>query len=103
MPREDNSVCFGLGVLIGAAAGVIAAVLYAPKSGGETRRTIELAADNIVQKCAPEIRNAKRQALDSIDMVRWKIERQLGRISDALRAKQLAKAKAKETADYEVN
>lgn len=104
MQREDdNALCFGLGVLAGAAAGVLLAVLYAPRSGEETRKTIEDAAGNIVQKYTPEIIDAKHQALESIDVMRYKIERQLDRINAALKAKQLAKAKEKETIDYEVN
>ena len=103
MQKEDNAVCFGIGILIGAAAGAIAAVLYAPKSGCETRKTIENAAVKIAEKCAPEVTEAKRRALSSIDVIRYKIEKQYEKIFETFKAKQLAKAKEKETIDYEVN
>ena len=41
MSKEDNSVSFGVGLLLGVVGGVIAAVLYAPKSGEETREMIK--------------------------------------------------------------
>ena len=103
MSKEDNSVCFGLGILLGVAAGAVAAVLFAPKSGDETRKNLGNVVSDIAQKYTPEIREAKKQALSSIDVMRYKLEREYNKISEALRAKQIAKAKEKESVDYEVN
>lgn len=103
MQRDENAVYFGLGVLLGVTAGVITAVLFAPKSGEETRKNIENAVSDIAQKYTPEIQEAKKQALNSIDVMRYKIEREYNKISDSIKAKQIAKAKAKESIDYEVN
>ena len=103
MQREDNSVCFGLGVLLGVVGGVIAAVLYTPKSGEETRKHIEDVVTDIAQKYTPEIQEAKRHAMTSIDVMRYKLEREYNKLSDSIKAKQIAKAKEKESIDYEVN
>lgn len=103
MPKEDNSFSFGVGLLLGVVGGVIAAVLYAPKSGEETRQDVENAITDIAQKYTPEIKEAKKQALTSIDVIRYKLEQQYNKISDSYKAKQLAKAKEKESTDYDVN
>ena len=103
MSRDDKSVSFGLGLLIGVIGGVVAAVLYAPKSGEETRKEVGEAISDIAQKYTPEIREAKRQALTSIDVIRYRLEQQYNKISDSIKAKQLAKAKEKENTDYEIN
>lgn len=102
MTKEDNSISFGLGVLIGVVGGVVAAIMYAPKSGEETRKEVGDVITDMAQKYTPEIREAKRQALTSIDVMRYKLEQQYNKINDTIKAKQLAKAKEKET-DYEIN
>ncbi|MBQ4124175.1 YtxH domain-containing protein [bacterium] len=103
MAKEDNSVSFGLGVLIGVIGGVIAGVLYAPKSGEETRKEVGEAISDIAQKYTPEILEAKRQALTSIDVMRYKLEQKYNKINDSIKAKHLAKAKERENVDYEMN
>ena len=103
MPKEDNAVCFGIGVLLGVVAGVVSAVLYAPKSGEETRKDFENVVADFAQKYTPEIQEAKKQALTSIDVMKYKLEKEYNKISDAIKAKQIAKAKEKESIDYEVN
>ena len=103
MPKEDNAVAFGVGVLLGVVAGVITAVLHAPKSGEETRKDIENVVTDLAQKYTPEIQEAKKQALTSIDVMRYKLEKEYNKINEAIKAKQIAKAKEKEAIDYEVN
>lgn len=103
MAKEDNSVSFGIGMLLGVVGGVIAAILYTPKSGEETRKNVENVITDIAQKYTPEINEAKRQALTSIDVMRYRLEQQYNKINDNIKAKQLAKAKEKECTDYEVN
>ena len=103
MSKEDSSISFGVGLLLGVVGGVIAACLYAPKSGEESRKDIENAITDMAQKYTPEIQEAKRQALTSIDVMRYRLEQQYNKINDSIKAKQLAKAKEKELSDYEVN
>ena len=103
MSKQGSSVSFGVGMLLGVVGGVIAAVLYAPKSGEETRKDVENVITDLAQKYTPEITEAKRQALTSIDVMRYRLEQQYKKINESIKAKQLAKAKEKESSDYEVN
>lgn len=103
MSKEDSSISFGVGLLLGVVGGVIAACLYAPKSGEETRKNVENVITDIAQKYTPEIQEAKRQALTSIDVIKYRLEQQYNKINDSIKAKQIAKAKEKELSDYEVN
>ncbi len=103
MSKEDSSISFGVGLLMGVVGGVIAAILYAPKSGEETRKDVENVITDMAQKYTPEIQEAKRQALTSIDVMKYKLEQQYNKLNDSIKAKQIAKAKEKEYSDYEVN
>ena len=103
MSKKDNSLVFGLGLLAGVVGGVLAGVLLAPKSGEETRKELKEAVSEVAQKCAPELREAKKQALCSIDMIRYKIEKKYNKICNSLKAKQLAKAKTIENDEYDFN
>ncbi len=103
MSKEDNSFGFGIGMLLGVVGGVIAAVLYAPKSGEETRKDVENVITDLAQKYTPEIKEAKRQAMTSIDVMRYRLEQQYNKINETIKAKQIAKAKEKETNDFDVN
>ena len=99
MSKEDSSISFGVGMLLGVVGGVIAAILYAPKSGEETRKDVENVVTDMAQKYAPEIQEAKRQALTSIDVMRYKLEQKYNKINESIKAKQIAKAKEKEYAE----
>ncbi|MBE7704464.1 MAG: YtxH domain-containing protein [Cyanobacteria bacterium SIG29] len=103
MSKQDSSISFGVGMLMGIVGGVIAAILYAPKSGEETRKDVENVITDLAQKYTPEISEAKRQALTSIDVIRYRLEQQYNKLNESIKAKQLAKAKEKELNDYEVN
>ncbi len=103
MSKEDSSISFGVGLLLGVVGGVIAAVLYTPKSGEETRKDVENVIVDLAQKYTPEIKEAKRQALTSIDVMRYRLEQQYNKINETIKAKQIAKAKEKESIDYETN
>lgn len=103
MSKEDNSISFGLGLLAGVVGGVIAAILYAPKSGEETREDVKNFVNDFAQKHAPEIKEAKKQALESLDMMKYKLEKQYNKINEHIKAKQMAKAKEKEDKSYDFN
>ena len=103
MSKEDNSIAFGVGLLAGVIGGVVAAILYAPKSGEETRKNVENAVSNLAEKYTPEIQEAKKQALTSIDVMRYRLEQQYNKINDTIKAKQIAKAKEKESSEFDIN
>lgn len=98
MSKNDNKLLgFGLGLLGGVVAGVIGAILYAPRSGRETRHILCNKVNEIAQKHGPDILKAKQQAFESIDLMRYKLERQYNKINEMIKAKQLAKAKELES------
>ena len=103
MSKENNALCFGAGLLLGVVGGVIAAVLYAPKSGEQTRKDVENIVSDIAQKYAPDITEAKKQAMSSIDVMRYRLEQQYNKINESIKAKQIAKAKEKESGDFDIN
>jgi len=100
---KKSSISFGLGLLGGILGGIAAGVLFAPKSGEETRKELVETAKDLAEKHAPEIKNAKKQALDSIDLVKYQLEKQYQKLNDSVKAKNLAKAKEKEFNSDELN
>ena len=57
MSKEDSSISFGVGLLLGVVGGVIAAVLYAPKSGEETRKDLQ----KLRRRTAPRLQKADKK------------------------------------------
>lgn len=100
---EKNSTSFGLGLLAGVVGGIIAGVLYAPKSGEKSRSEVKEVITDLLEKHSPEINEAKKQALESIDLVKYKLERQYRKINHILKSKKLQKAKELEDIEYDFN
>jgi ribosome-associated translation inhibitor RaiA len=77
--------------------------LYAPKSGEESRRQLKEAACEFYENNAPAIQEAKKQALESVDLARYKLERQFRKFNNMLKSQKLQKAKELESAknDYD--
>ena len=95
--KEDGSFNLAIGVLAGVATGILAGVLFAPKSGEQTRKEIKEAFDEMKEKYCPEVLNAKEQAILAIKKTKEKFEDAYKNFNDYLKAKQLAKAKNHET------
>lgn len=100
---EKNSTSFGLGLLAGVVGGIIAGVLYAPKSGEKSRKELKEIIDDFNEKHSPEINDAKKQAFETIDLVKYKLERQYRKLSHMLKSKKLQKAKELEDIEYDFN
>ncbi len=101
MSREDNSLMFGIGVLAGVTAGIIVGLLLAPASGEESRKKLEEKVNEFADNC-PTADEAKRQVLETVDVVQFKIEKAIERVKNSIKARQLAKAKDKEQSVYGV-
>jgi len=91
--KHDNSFAFALGILGGVVGGVIAGLLLAPKSGEETREDLRKAADELSEKYSPEIKEAKKQAMQLIENSKCKVEKKYKEFNDSMKAQKLAKAK----------
>ena len=96
---SKKSFMFSMGLIAGVIGGVVAGVLYAPKSGEESRRELKEAACKLYEENAPAISEAKKQAMESVDLMRYKLERQLRKFNNMLKNRKLRKAKELEDAD----
>ena len=100
---KNKSFMFGMGLLAGVVGGIVAGVLLAPKPGEESRRELKEAACELYEKNSPAIKEAKKQALENIDLMKYKLERQLRKFNNMIKSKKLLKAKELEEIDDEYN
>jgi len=103
MGKKNSSLSFGLGLMAGVVGGILAGVLFAPKSGDESRKKLKETVTELAEKHSPEIKEAKKQAMESIDLVKYKLERQYRKLNHVLKAKKLQKAKELEDTEYGLN
>lgn len=96
---KNKSLMFGMGLLTGVVGGLIAGVLYAPKSGEESRRVLKETACEFYEKHSPAIKEAKKQALENVDLMKYKLERQFRKFNNMIKSKKLLKAKELEEMD----
>lgn len=105
MCRENDSVSFGAGILAGVIGGVIAGILLAPKKGEDSCNDVKCAITNFMENQAPEVKAAKKKAIEAIDLVRYQVEKQIKKIANAVKSDKLEKAKQLEDAnsEYDIN
>lgn len=104
MSKEKSSIGFGVGILAGVVGGIIAGILYAPRPGAETREQIKETVCELAEKHSPAVNEAKKQALDSIDLLKYKLEKQYKKFGNMLKSKKMRKAKELEDiSDYDFN
>ncbi|MBR1680589.1 YtxH domain-containing protein, partial [bacterium] len=71
MCKENDSLCFGIGIMAGVIGGVIAGVLLAPKKGEDSCKDIKCAVENLIETQAPNVKAARKQALEALDLVKY--------------------------------
>lgn len=103
MGNKNSSFNFGLGLIAGVVGGILAGVFYAPKTGEESRSQLKEVLADLAEKHSPEVKEAKKQALESIDLVKFKLERQYRKLNHMLKSKKLKKAKELEDTEYDFN
>ncbi len=103
MCKKNDAFAFSLGIIAGVIGGIIGGVLYAPKSGEESRKDIKDAACELYEKHAPQIVDAKKQALESVDLMKYKLERQMRKLTNSLKSNKMRKAKALEDSESSNN
>ena len=101
MSKKNDEFAFSLGIIAGVVGGIIGGILFAPKSGEESRKELKDAACDLYEKHAPQIMEAKKQALESVDLVKYKLERQFRKLNNSIKSKKMQKAKERE--DYNSN
>lgn len=103
MGKNNGSIGFGFGLLAGLLGGVIGGILSAPKSGEQTRAELKEYINDAAQKHSPEVGEAKKQALESVDLIKYKLERQYRKLNHMIKSKKLQKAKELEDTEYDFN
>ena len=104
MSKEKSSIGFGIGLLAGVVGGIVAGILYAPCPGSEMRAKVKDTVCDLAEKYSPEVEEAKKQALESVDLLKYKLERQYKKIGNMIRSKKMRKAKElEEINDYDFN
>ena len=95
--KDKSSIGFGVGLILGVLGGIAAGVLYAPKPGEEMREKVKDTVCDLAEKYSPEVKEAKKQALESIDLLRYKLEKQYKKVANTLKSKKMRKAKELES------
>ena len=100
--KDKSSFGFGMGLLAGVVGGIVAGVLFAPRPGYEMREKVKETVCDLAEKHSPAVNEAKKQAMESIDLLRYKLERQYKKFSNMLKSKKMRKAKElEELSDYD--
>ena len=97
MCKEKSSIGFGLGLIAGVVGGIIGGILCAPCPGSEMRAKVKDTVCDLAEKYSPEVQEAKKQALESIDVLKCKLENQYKKFGDMIKSKKLRKAKELES------
>lgn len=91
----DSSISFGVGLLFGVVSGVVAGVLLTPKSGEEVRSGLVNVVESIAAK-DQRVEKCKSASIKTVARVRYVLERQISKLTDAIKAGRMAAAKNKE-------
>ena len=104
MSEDKSSIGFGIGLIAGVVGGIVAGILLAPAPGSEMREKLKDTVCDFAEKHSPAVNEAKKQALESIDLIRYKLEKQYKKFNDMLKSKKMRKAKEMEKfAGYDFN
>ena len=104
MSKEKSSLGFGLGLFAGVIGGIVAGILYAPCPGAEMREKVKDTVCDLAEKYSPEVNEAKKQALESMDLLKYKLERQYKKLGNKIKSKKMRKAKElEEINEYDFN
>ncbi len=104
MNKEKSSIGFVLGLLAGVVGGIVAGILYAPCPGSEMRAKVKDTVCDLAEKYSPEVEEAKKQAMESVDLLKYKLEKQYKRFGKMIKNKKMRKAKElEEMNDYDFN
>ena len=100
MSKDKTSIGFGVGLIAGVVGGIVAGVLLAPKSGEESRDKLKTTVCEFAEKHSPAVQDAKKRAFESLDLLRYKLEKQYKKFNNMLKSKKMQKAKELESTQY---
>lgn len=81
--NKDERKGLALGAMVGAIAGVVTGILFAPKSGKETREDIRISAEKAAHKLDVEAHRLKREIDDLLIRVEASMKGAGKNVSDA--------------------
>lgn len=102
MTKEKSSIEFGIGLIAGVVGGLVAGILLAPKSGEESREKVKATVCELAEKHSPALQDAKKKAFESLDLLKYKLERQYKKFNNMLKSKKMMKAKELESTEYKL-
>ncbi len=94
--NSDDYLIFSVGILFGVLSGVVAGIMFSPKSGVEMRRELKGMAKNFSREVPTDVDIAKKTFYRSMDRLKFALEAQINKINEAVKAGRLASAKRKE-------
>lgn len=103
--NEDGIFTFLAGMVFGIVGGVLAGLLFAPKSGDELRADAQDFVRALPERLNDELNNPNTRAREFIEKTRYSIENQVGKVKRERDADRMAKAKQAEemASGYEFN
>ena len=98
MAREHNDGIaeFLLGMILGVAGGALLGILFAPKSGQETRQDVRAFFEDLPDKVKDDMQNPEGKTRGFFGKTLLKLEDQVGKVNKAIRAGKMAEAKKRE-------
>ena len=100
MGKNDNVKKFAVGAVLAAAAGYVAGILTAPKSGKETREDIKEGAQRAYSTAEKELKALHTELADLLAQARLKVDSLKGsakeNLAKAIEVAKIAKEKARE-------
>ena len=83
--KDKSSFGFGMGLLAGVVGGIVAGVLFAQRPGSEMREKVKETVCDLAEKHSPAVNEAKKQAMESIDLLKYKLEKQYKKFEKMIR------------------
>ncbi|HEY9687196.1 MAG TPA: YtxH domain-containing protein [Coleofasciculaceae cyanobacterium] len=94
--NDDGIFAFLAGMFLGLFGGVLAGLLFAPKSGDELRGDAQKFVSTLPSRVNQELSNPNTRTREFIDKTRYSIESQVGKVKKDRDADRMAKAKRAE-------
>ncbi len=97
MPKNsDDYLIFPVGILFGVLTGLIAGIIFSPKSGVEMRKELKGIAKNFSDEVPTDAEVAKKAFYKNMDRLKLAFEAQINKINEAVKAGRMASAKRRE-------
>ncbi len=97
--NSDDYLIFLAGTLVGVLSGVVAGIMFSPRSGVEMRKELKNMSKKLYNEVPSDIDLAKKAFYKSVDKMKYTVEEQITKINEAVKAGKMASAKRTEEMD----